>query len=98
MFGKENSLVTKFAELCAGLRSKTESATRDSSALYWRKSTFSRFIKKMLVTVCGHPARPRQMVVMDLAGTIRLGVGIEAEDNARHLAPVSSFIGCIKYP
>jgi hypothetical protein len=35
---------------------------------------------------------------MDLAGTIGLGVGIQAEDDARHLAPVSSFVGCIKYP
>ena len=52
----------------------------------------------MLVTVLGHPARPRQMAVMDLAGAIGLGVGIQAEDDACHLSPISSFIIRIKYP
>ena len=52
----------------------------------------------MLVAMLSNPARPRQMAVMDLAGTIRLGVGIQAEDDACRLAPVSALIGCIKYP
>lgn len=38
------------------------------------------------------------MTVMDLVGTIGLGVGTQAKYYAHHLAPVSSFISCIKYP
>lgn len=52
----------------------------------------------MLVAVFGHPARPRQMAVMDLAGTIRLGSDIQAEDDARYLAPIGTLVVCIKYP
>ena len=45
-----------------------------------------------------HPARPREMTVMDHAGAFRFAIWIQAEDDSDRLPPVSAFLVRVQEP
>ena len=45
-----------------------------------------------------HPARPREMTVMDDAGAFRFAIWIHAEDDSDRLPPVSAFLVGVQKP
>ena len=48
--------------------------------------------QKTAVARVRHPARPREMTVMDHAGAFRFAIWIHAEDDSDRLPPVSAFL------
>src|SRR5271165_3204477 len=54
--------------------------------------------QKIAVARLRHPARPREMTVMDHAGAFRLAIWIHAEDDSDRLPPVSAFLVGVQQP
>jgi hypothetical protein len=48
--------------------------------------------QEVAVACLGHPARPREMTVMDDARAFRFAIWIQAEDDPDRLPPVSAFL------
>lgn len=55
-------------------------------------------LEKMPITVLGHPACARQVTIVHVLRTLRIGVRIEAEHDLDHLTPVGALLGRVEQP
>jgi hypothetical protein len=55
-------------------------------------------LEEMSVAALRHPARARQVAVVDYFGSIRLACWVESEDDQDHFAPIRAFLISIKQP
>src|ERR1700722_11494708 len=63
-----------------------------TAASLWARS------QKIAVARLRHPARPREMTVMDHAGAFRFAIWVHAEDDSDRLPPVGAFLVGVQKP
>lgn len=49
------------------------------------------WLKKMTITLFGHPARARKMAIIHALGAVWFSLGVDAEDERNGFAPICTF-------